>query len=366
MNVTGSNFLSLNMNKNIGNVIGAPYVLCLPPQCPYDVVSSNMDTFSQLLDKIIEKFPNAEPVEITSVYDPISNGPSFGVGATFVFILVILFLISGVTGSIIAYKHNEKKRKHKQLKRESEKDGSRSSFSSNFELPKESKSIRLAKGLSLLDNFVNLFTFTNKGHVDLSFLNGCRFVLICWIIWGNSGLIRYNTIKNVSEKDQIESTAGYSTMIAGAPLAVDTFFAISGFLLAIKVLERFSKKETVGFGDFMKYLAHRILRLWPVYIVTVLIYWQLIPFTGQAPMWDNFTDITSACSSNIWANILLVNNLAIGSDTQGCFEWGWVVASEVQFCIVGLILLFLYKKNKMVATIGICALFSLSSVLSIL
>lgn len=103
LNMTEANFFSMELNKNIGNVIGAPYVLCLPPQCPYDVLSSNVETFSKAFDAIIANFPNAQPIEITSVYDPVGNGPSFGFGASIVLIIVIVFTISGIAGSIIAY-----------------------------------------------------------------------------------------------------------------------------------------------------------------------------------------------------------------------------------------------------------------------
>lgn len=114
------------------------------------------------------------------------------------------------------------------------------------------------------------------------------------------------------------------------------------------------------------FVFHRFLRLYPAYIVMVLIYWQLIPFTGSAPMWSAFTDITGSCDDNIWKNLLLVNNFAYSGSTIPCFQWGWVVASEVQFCLVGVILLYVYfYKSQKVGKILIISLFLLSTLASI-
>jgi peptidoglycan/LPS O-acetylase OafA/YrhL len=46
-------------------------------------------------------------------------------------------------------------------------------------------------------------------------------------------------------RSELLTTAGYSTIVAAAPIAVDLMFAISGFLLSVKTLERFDRYKDV-------------------------------------------------------------------------------------------------------------------------
>lgn len=105
--MTDSYFVSLNLNKNINNIVGAPYVLCVPTQCSSQVINKNITEFSNFLSEIVKKFPNADPVEITNAYDPVNDGPSFGAGASLVFVLVLLYAIAGVVCSVLAYLKSE-------------------------------------------------------------------------------------------------------------------------------------------------------------------------------------------------------------------------------------------------------------------
>lgn len=62
-----------------------------------------------------------------------------------------------------------------------------------------------------------------------------------------------------------------------------------------------------------------------------------------------------------------MNNFAYSGSTVPCFQWGWVIASEVQFCLVGVILLYVYfYKSQKVGKILIITLFLLSTLASIM
>lgn len=133
--------------------------------------------------------------------------------------------------------------------------------------------MKVGKSLGFVENFNKLFTFKTQGHIDFAIFNGTRFMCMVWIIIGQSYLIRFGSVKNIADKNTIETTAGYSTIAATAQLAVDMFFYISGFLLASVTLERFSNRYEVKIKDLLIFFVHRLIRLWPVYFIVILFYW---------------------------------------------------------------------------------------------
>lgn len=58
------------------------------------------------------------------------------------------------------------------------------------------------------------------------------------------------------------------------PVLVSFFFVISGFLITYFLLSEKSKKETISYRKFYK---SRILRIWPLYYLTIIIYWKVLP-----------------------------------------------------------------------------------------
>ena len=46
LDVDGNNYFSLYFNNNFGNVVGAPYTLCLPSQCTAAWASQNLALIS--------------------------------------------------------------------------------------------------------------------------------------------------------------------------------------------------------------------------------------------------------------------------------------------------------------------------------
>ena len=64
-------------------------------------------------------------------------------------------------------------------------------------------------------------------------------------------------------------------------LAVDVFFFIGGFLVAYSFMREKSK-------SVLKYpmaIVHRVLRFWPSYATTILIYYAVYIHTGDGPLW---------------------------------------------------------------------------------
>lgn len=73
------------------------------------------------------------------------------------------------------------------------------------------------------------------------------------------------------------------SIIMSAPYSVDIFFWLSGFLGAYIMLSMMKKKN----GRMQPYwmlALHRFLRLWPMYVSTLLFFWAILPMFGSGPI----------------------------------------------------------------------------------
>jgi peptidoglycan/LPS O-acetylase OafA/YrhL len=65
--------------------------------------------------------------------------------------------------------------------------------------------------------------------------------------------------------------------------------------------------STAGHFPWIKFYVHRLWRLTPTYTVALLIYWKLMPYIGDGPLWANVSDNTN-CDDYWWTNLLYINN----------------------------------------------------------
>jgi peptidoglycan/LPS O-acetylase OafA/YrhL len=81
----------------------------------------------------------------------------------------------------------------------------------------------------------------------------------------------------------VQITNWFFLFIDAAFFAVDTFFLLGGFLVAYSFLREKSK-------NILKYpiaIVHRILRFWPSYLTTILVFYAIFIHTGSGPIWWN-------------------------------------------------------------------------------
>lgn len=70
-------------------------------------------------------------------------------------------------------------------------------------------------------------------------------------------------------------------VIEAGLFAVDTFFFIGGFLVAYSVLrQKMKSKWNYALAIFL-----RALRLWPAYLMTILIFYSMFIHTNSGPFW---------------------------------------------------------------------------------
>ncbi|XP_015511171.2 nose resistant to fluoxetine protein 6 [Neodiprion lecontei] len=172
---------------------------------------------------------------------------------------------------------------------------------------------------------------------------GIRFLGMCWIVLGH----RYvSTLLNptINIKDIFVWMDLWSSVhVQIAVFVVDTFFVISGFLLAYTFLK--SMKSGKKFNLAMMYF-HRFVRLTPSVMVLVLFCAFLLHRIANGPIWNmmNYLVITP-CQRNWWLNLLYVQNFVDKENI--CLLHTWYLAVDMQlFWISPVIVYPLYRWPK--------------------
>jgi peptidoglycan/LPS O-acetylase OafA/YrhL len=160
---------------------------------------------------------------------------------------------------------------------------------------------------------------------------------------------------------------------------VDSFFFMSGFLLAFLLLSRLDTANTTSTSStsstsstlkppataaehallLLKLYAQRWLRITPAFMAAVLFYWQLLPLLSSGPYWDSFDGDCAICKRYWWTNPLYINNLVpFHASLLGlCWPVGWYLSNDMQFFVLSAPLLLLYRKRpKLVCAVLGCAL----------
>lgn len=171
-------------------------------------------------------------------------------------------------------------------------------------------------------------------------LDGFRGLLSFWIFWFHVNL----------QDHTIFSSKILVSIIKGGPIAVDGFFALSGFILTHvyhKIFEDcFSKnlsKTAIGsfFTTFIKFLYFRIARIWPLHVILSFLWIKPFFFDWRCNWWEYFSEIT-------FATPLIMPEKWVGV----CNAASWSIINEFYAYMLFPILYFiLYKFNIKNSTI---------------
>jgi peptidoglycan/LPS O-acetylase OafA/YrhL len=92
------------------------------------------------------------------------------------------------------------------------------------------------------------------------------------------------------DSNDILTTPGVATLSPAAYFAVDIFFWIGAFLLTIGMLEQMKKRfKFISF--YFGCIVHRFIRIWPTYMVAILMFWKIAPYFGKGPIWNSFMNL---------------------------------------------------------------------------
>jgi len=71
----------------------------------------------------------------------------------------------------------------------------------------------------------------------------------------------------------------------------------------------------------VKQLGKKILRLYPIYIVCLIIFWAVVPSIHAGPVWIIYEEEIERCETVWWRNVLMIDNFF----SSGCFNFSWWV-----------------------------------------
>nr|KAG5706680.1 hypothetical protein BaRGS_005750 [Batillaria attramentaria] len=189
---------------------------------------------------------------------------------------------------------------------------------------------KLLISFSLYTNGSKLLS-TYQPPGSLTCVHGIRFLSMTWVVLGHTfGAVNGFADNSGPYQKKVYDDFSFG-MVANATLSVDTFFLLSGLLVAYLSLKEMNKNK--GHLNWPMFYFHRFWRLTPVYMMIIYFNTALTPYlaTGpNAPDEDQKAAMRKPCEENWWTNMLYINNLVHG----GCEGEGWYLANDMQFYLL--------------------------------
>ncbi|XP_003384838.1 PREDICTED: O-acyltransferase like protein-like [Amphimedon queenslandica] len=213
-------------------------------------------------------------------------------------------------------------------------------------------------GFSLYKN-VPVVLSTYQPPAAITNLNGMRVISMFWVILGHTYvfILMVGGFKNINFVVSSFIPRFTAQAVTNAFFAVDSFFYISGFLVAYLTLREMKRRN--GSFPYITYYLHRILRLTPTYMFVLFFYWFLSVYLGKGPRTPSIAGPDSLaykyCSSYWWTNLLYINNFYPSNFGEQCMGWAWYLANDMQFFVITpLFLIVLYASFRIgLVSIGI-------------
>jgi len=231
----------------------------------------------------------------------------------------------------------------------------------------DSTALWFAKQLCAIESTKQLFEPTPKHEFDI--LNGIRVLSTGTIILGHTimyWLIKcYNFVPaGVDYLSSFDATILYWTFYA-----VDSFFWLSGFLVAFFTLKKMNGKPATSLKIPCMAVFNRYLRLTPLYLFILILWMNLVPIISWGPHWYEFQTASEweVCKKKWPQNIFYVSNLDPDNDLDdgfGCMGWTWYLSNDFQFFIISIFPLAYYFKKKYLVIGYFCFLTMLSIIVT--
>lgn len=240
----------------------------------------------------------------------------------------------------------------------------------------------LVEAFSLIKNVPVILSMHDQNKIysqdRFAVLDGLRVISILWIMLAHT--LALNTAAGLLNPEYVMPPTGFlsqwtSQLYFSARFAVDTFFFISGFLVVLSLMKKLDPIPEVTDAVFVRPKAyqwipmlylHRLMRILPLYIFCLLLWWKIGIMLGNGPIWYHWEDFIVKCNSSWWTNLLFVNNLIpyMNPDTGECIYISWYLAIDMQCFFVSPIFILLYLRNNILGvscTFGVGLLSSIAA-----
>jgi len=170
-------------------------------------------------------------------------------------------------------------------------------------------------------------------------VDGLRFFAIAFVILGHS--LERAARFFASYRDTLAGSP-LETHLQLAPLGVNLFFSISGFILANQAIK--AGKSPLSGGFLKAYFGRRVMRIEPPYIILLVATWAFVGLTGYVPDGVRRFDVQpDSLSLSLLASVFYLHDLIWGTFPR-LFPPGWSLEVEVQFYILAPLLFWLWTR----------------------
>ena len=178
----------------------------------------------------------------------------------------------------------------------------------------------------------------------LGALDGVRVLSILSIIMGHLLLVR--VMGSVSKNPLGILT--YMKEARAAPLysahfAVDTFFWLSGFLMALGLVP---KLGTAAQPHIWQVYLHRFLRICPLFMFVLFLTWVISPYIGAGPRGYHIDDVNEHCAQYWWTGLFFLHHQIPDWLGIGCLGQSWYLGTDMQLFLVLVPVLYLYSYRR--------------------
>ncbi|XP_057668043.1 nose resistant to fluoxetine protein 6-like isoform X1 [Diorhabda carinulata] len=174
---------------------------------------------------------------------------------------------------------------------------------------------------------------TSKNHTEqIQVFNGIKTISMAWILAGHAmnAWNKYPVINDDVISRKIEDIKIF--YITGSQLAVDTFFYMSGFLVAFIYMKQKSKPLFLQIKSFPTLIIYRYIRLTPAVAVLFFFSITIFKFMGDGPVWlEGIKVITDTCQKHYLSFFTYTQNYVNHDDI--CLIHTWYLSADMQLFV---------------------------------
>uniref|UniRef100_A0A914XX72 Nose resistant-to-fluoxetine protein N-terminal domain-containing protein n=1 Tax=Panagrolaimus superbus TaxID=310955 RepID=A0A914XX72_9BILA len=197
---------------------------------------------------------------------------------------------------------------------------------------RETFGIKLFLAFSFYTNVTEILKIPKYKKDQIGPINCLRVISMCWVIVSHTVANCIGYTNNALDYIKILDYP-LSEIIENAWFSVDTFFFISGVLLAFMWFNNYEKDKTILTSPFgwILFYVHRFIRLSTPYYVLLLSFTYLFgPITQNMPLFFTKNPEENICKKYLWKNLLYIFNFNLD---QECLAHAWYLATDLQMYI---------------------------------
>lgn len=174
---------------------------------------------------------------------------------------------------------------------------------------------------------------------------GLRILSMVWTLIGHSFIFVQAFLANVEDFKADLVNNFWNQWITNFTLSVDVFLLLSGTLTAYTWFRKWqnnfdNEPSWTSYPYWLRFYRHRIVRLWPAYIYTLVAVTTRVSITHYHPMWPP-TDPAIQCPKHWIENVLFINSVL----NNRCMPWTWYIGTEFIFYLVSPIFLLSLRRS---------------------